>query len=149
MAKRLSPEEEDLFSKIITERQMSSVLLFGRFLALKGLITDEDIYNARMFQKGQNRRLGELAVTRGLLSEDDVNRLLVYQEESGILFGELAVSLGFLSHDQLMSLLEYADEANIYFGEALVSLGILDHFVMKENLGVFQRLTLGNTEYNA
>ena len=149
MAKRLNPDEEALFAKIIEERHMSGVLLFGRFLALKGLITDEDIFNARMFQKGQNRRLGELAVIRGMLTEDDVNRLLVYQEESGILFGELAVSLGFLEHDQLAVLLEYADEANIFFGEALVSLGIIDPFVMKENLRTFQRFTFGSREYNA
>ncbi len=150
MAERLNLEDENLFSKIIEERHKSGALLFGRFLSLKGLITDEDIFNARMYQKGQNRRLGELAVMRGLLTQDDVNRLLVYQEESGILFGELAVSLGFMTQDQLVELLEEADEANIYFGEALVTLGILDPFVMKENLRVFQRLTVnGAAEYNA
>ncbi len=149
MAKRLNPEDEALFSKIMEERHKSGALLFGRFLALKGLITDEDIFNARMFQKGQNRRLGEMAVIRGILTEDDVNRLLVYQEESGILFGELAVSLGFMTHDQLVELLEYADEANIFFGEAMVSLGIIDPFVMKENLRIFQRFTFSDQEYNA
>ena len=149
MAERLNSEDEDLFARIIEERRKSGAVLFGRYLALKGLISDEDIFNARMYQKGQNRRIGEIAVNRGLLSLEDVDRLLIYQEETGIRFGELAVSLGFLTNDQLADLLGFAEEANIYFGEALVAIGVIQEGVMRENLKVFQRLTIGVREYNA
>jgi hypothetical protein len=149
MAEHLNPKEADLFIRIMEERHESGVVLFGRYLALKGLITDEDIFNARMFQKGQNRRLGEIAVERGLLSEEDVERLLVYQEESGIRLGELAVYLGFMSREQVDMLLEFSEESYIYFGEALVSLGIINESAMLENLRTFQRFKVDQGEYNA
>ena len=149
MAEQLNSEEADLFSRIMEERQKSGVVLFGRYLALKGLITDEDIFNARMFQKGQNRRMGEIAVERGLLSEEDVERLLVYQEESGVRLGELAVYLGFMTREQVDALLEFAEESYIYFGEALVSIGIIRENVMLDNLRTFRRLKLDQGTYNA
>ena len=62
MAERLNSEDEALFLRIAEERKRSGVMLFGRYLALKSLITDEDIFNARMYQKGQNRLVGEIAV---------------------------------------------------------------------------------------
>lgn len=149
MAEYLNHQDADLFRRIMEERQESGVVLFGRYLALKGLVTDEDIFNARMFQKGQNRKLGEIAVERGLLSEEDVERLLVYQEESGIRFGELAVYLGFLDRGQVETLLEFSEESYIYFGEALVTLGIMRENVMLENLRTFQRLKIDKADYNA
>jgi hypothetical protein len=96
-----------------------------------------------MFQKGQNLKIGEIAIERGILSEEEINRLLVYQEESGIMFGELAVGLGYLSYEQLLELLGFAELSYIYFGEALVSIGAIEDVIMKDNLKLFQRLRLG------
>lgn len=149
MPKRLEPDEEALFAKIIAEKQREGVLLFGRYLSLKGLISDEDIFNARMFQKGQNLRIGEIAMSRGMLSRDDVERLLVYQEETGMRFGELAAALGFITNEQLAELLEAADQSYIYFGEALVAIGVLEEPVMLVNLQSFRRLQLEGAEHTA
>jgi hypothetical protein len=128
----------ELFDKGLTD----GPVIFGRYLRAKGLISEEDIFNARMLQKKQNRKIGEIAVERGLMDIDSVERLLVYQEESGILFGELAVRLGYLSRKQVDALLEYKEKSYIYFGEALVRMGVLDAARMRESLDIFHRLKI-------
>ena len=149
MGERLIPEEEELFKKMLEERGNRGAVLFGRYLALKGLITEEDICNARRFQKNQNRMIGEVAVDRGFLSEEDVENLLIFQEETGILFGELAINFGYLTREQVDELLDHLDRAYIFFGEALVALRVLGEPEMLSNLSTFQRMKLGEQEYNA
>jgi len=137
---RLDRDEEALFVELFDMGFTDGPIIFGRYLRAKGLITEEDMFNARMLQKRQNRMIGEIAVERGMMDIDSVERLLVYQEETGVRFGELAVQLGYLSQDQLDEVLEYMDKSYIYFGEALVRMGILDGAVMRESLEVFHRL---------
>lgn len=137
---RLGSEDEALFVELFDKGFTDGPIIFGRFLKAKGLITEEDIFNARMLQKRQNRKIGEIAVERGIMDIDSVERLLVYQEETGIRFGELAVRLGHISQEQLDELLEYMEKSYIYFGEALVRLGILAGGQMKEDLEMFHRL---------
>jgi len=137
---RLNRTDEALFIELFESGFTDGPIVFGRFLKAKGLITDEDIFNARMLQKRQNRKIGEIAVDRGLMDMNSVERLLVYQEETGIRFGELAVQLGYLSQKQVEELLEHMEKSYIYFGEALVRIGILDGPRMKASLELFHRL---------
>lgn len=139
-ADRLGDSEEAFFIELFDRGLTDGPFLFGRYLKAKGLINDDDIYRARMFQKMHNRKIGEIAVERGMMDVDAVERLLVFQEESGIRFGDLAVSLGYMSQQQLDDVLEHMDSSYVYFGEALVRMGVLDHGDMMDSLGIFQRL---------
>lgn len=141
-AKRLSKKEEELFSQFLGSADVDGPLLFGRFLSLQGLISDEDVFNARMLQKTQNRRLGEIAIERGFLQPEEVQRLLIWQEEYGIRFGELAVEFGYLTGEQLQEILSQAQSSYLYFGEALVMLGVIQQNIMLSNLAMFHRFKL-------
>jgi hypothetical protein len=143
MAEHLDTGDEDLFIAMFEGGEESAPMLFGSFLRLKGLIAHEDIFNARMIQKNQNRRIGELAVEHGWLTDEDVDRILVLQEElGGIRFGELAVELGFLLPEQINMLLEHIEESYVFFGEALVQLGAISRARMARELETFHRLKL-------
>lgn len=146
---RLKRSDESLFVELFDGGITEGQVLFGRFLKAKGLITDEDIFNARMTQKRQNRKIGEIAVERGLMDTDSVERLLVYQEETGERFGDLAQKLGYLEREQVDELLEHLDKSYIYFGEALVRIGILTGLQMKQSLDVFHRLRVSMQQMEA
>lgn len=137
---RLDSKEESLFIELFEGGIGEGFFLFGRYLRAKGLVTDEDIFNARMLQKTQNRRIGEVAIELGLMDDEAVERLLVIQEEMGVRFGDLAIKFGYLTDEQLDDIIKKMDRVYLYFGEALVKLGAIRQNTMLENLGIFQRL---------
>lgn len=149
MQDRLGSNEEGFFNKLFDQDGKPGPMLFGRYLQLKGLISDEDVFNARMMQKNQNRRIGEMAVERGWMSAEDVEKVLVYQEEFGLRFGELAVEMGLLSAAQLDELLGQIENSYVYFGDALVALGVISKSDMIENLKTFHRLKAGEQHMDA
>ena len=137
---RLGQGEEALFVELFEGGLSGGPFLFGRYLRAKGLVTDEDIFNARMLQKDQNPRIGEISVERGLMDKELVERLLIVQEETGQRFGDLAVRLGYMSQQQLDEVLDHMEKSYLYFGEALVRIGVIDPDMMMQNLQTFQRL---------
>ena len=137
---RLGKGEEALFVELFENGLTGGPFLFGRYLRAKGLVSDEDIFNARMLQKNQNPRIGEIAVERGLMDNELVERLLVVQEETGLRFGDLAVQLGYISQQQLDEVLDHMEKSYLYFGEALVRIGVIGTDMMTQNLVTFQRL---------
>lgn len=137
---RLNREESNLLIELFDKGMTEGAFLFGKYLTAKGIITDEDIFNARMLQKTQNLRIGEVAVSMGFMDEESVHRLLVAQEETGLRFGVLAVSFGFLTTDELAQVVNTREKSYLYFGEALVKVGAMERGVMMECLGLFQRL---------
>lgn len=146
---RLTKDEEALFVELFEHGMGPPPFLFGQFLRAKGLISDEDIFNARQFQKTHNRRIGEVAVELGFMSPAAVDKLLVAQEESGMRFGELAIKIGFLGQAELDEVVEYIEMNYVFFGEALVRLGFLDINVMLTNLKVFNRLRMYSQSMDA
>ena len=132
--------DEELFAELFDEGLNEGSFLFGRYLRAKGIVSEDDIFKARMLQKTRNQRIGEIAVEMGYMTAEVVSRLLVAQEETGLRFGHLAVKLGFLSRDELDDIVRERESSHVYIGEALVSLGVVKHDVMVECLSVFQRL---------
>jgi hypothetical protein len=112
-------------------------LFFGQHLQKKGLITFEAIYKARMMQKMNNHKIGELAEKRGWLTKEQMEKILVLQEEGLDKFGETAIKLGFLAKEQVEELLRHQKEEYIFFGEALVKLGCITEDQLIENLKEF------------
>ena len=137
---RLTSDEEALFIELFEHSPADAPFFFGQFLRAKGLISDEDIFNARQFQKTHNRRIGEVAVELGFISQSAVEKLLVMQEESGMQFGDLAIRTGYLSQAELDEVVEYIEMNYVFFGEALVRLEILEMHVMLDNLKIFKRM---------
>ena len=136
------PEEEYLSDILALDSPAPRSFLFGQFLRMKGLITEEDVFNARMMQRQHNRRIGELAREKGWLSTADVARILTYQEEDFRKFGQVALEQGYISLERLEGLLKEMQESYVLFGEALVNLGVLTKEEMGENFVQFQRLRL-------
>jgi hypothetical protein len=116
-------------------------LFFGQFLRKEGLISDEDIFQARTYQKKHNRRIGELARDKkGWLTSEQVERILVMQEENMRKFGEVATILGYLDEEQVDELLREIDDKYIFFGESLVRLGVVSEETMLEKLKEFNKM---------
>lgn len=142
MKNRLEKEEQEYFKELFSKDNLDKQFLFGQFLRRKGLITEQDIFNARMIQKQHNRLIGQMAHEKGWLTSEDVARILVYQEESHNKFGEISVDHAFLTSSQVQCLLIEMDESYVFFGEALVNLGVMSEQEMIRNLEVFNRLKL-------
>lgn len=142
MKNSLDREEQEYFKEILSKDKFDKQFLFGQFLRRKGLITEQDIFNARMIQKQHNRLIGQMAHEKGWLTSEDVARILVYQEENHNRFGEISVDHSFLSGSQVQCLLIEMEESYVFFGEALVSLGVLNEQEMLKNLEIFNRLKI-------
>ena len=72
----------------------------------EGLVTEDDVIKARLYQKQTNRRIGDRLMEKGWVTEDDIQKVLVIQEESMTRFGEIATGLGLLSMDQVREVVE-------------------------------------------
>ena len=66
-------------------------MLFGQFLLKEGVISRVDIFKARLIQKRNNLRIGELAREKGWLTDEDIEKILSVQEETYEKFGEIAI----------------------------------------------------------
>jgi len=117
-------------------------LLFGQYLRKRGLVTTEDIINARLLQMRNNRKLGEIAKARGWMTQDEIDRVLIIQEETLERFGEIAIREGFLSQAQVDVLLKEQKDNYLFFGEALVRLGVISHDVLIDELKRFNQSRL-------
>lgn len=113
-------------------------LLFGQYLARKGLITEREIIAARMMQKKTNKRIGRLARERGMMGKDDVAMILALQEhDPDRKFIELAVEQEMLSPEDVERLLREQEDSHLFFGEALVKLGSLTREELERELAEF------------
>jgi hypothetical protein len=59
---------------------MRAFLMFGQFLRKEKLVSDDDVIRARLYQKDQNRLIGDRLVEKGWITEEQVQRILVIQE---------------------------------------------------------------------
>lgn len=113
-------------------------LLFGQYLAKKGLITEREIIAARMLQKKENKRIGRLARERGLMDKEDVAMVLTLQEHNPERkFIELAVEQEVLSPEDVEKLIREQEDSHLFFGEALVELGSLTREELERELAEF------------
>ncbi len=114
--------------------------LFGQYLSGLGLITTDQVIQARSLQLRNNQKIGVLAKSKGMLTEDQVHQILILQEVTLKKFGELGVELGFLTEAQVRELVIEQEDNYLFFGEALVQLGVLTQAEM------FNHLKIYNTE---
>lgn len=125
-----------------TKRPRSRFFLFGQYLCSQGLITDDQIVQARSLQLLHNQKLGVIAKNRGMLTDDQIQRILILQEETLKKFGELAIELGFLDEDEVRDLMHQQEDDYLFFGEALVQLGAFSEEKMFEQLKTYNMIKL-------
>lgn len=125
-----------------TKPQRSRFFLFGQYLCSKGLITVEQVIQARSLQLSQNQKIGLFAKSRGMLTDEQIQRILIIQEETLKKFGELAVELGILTEAQVRELVIEQEDNYIFFGEALVQLGVISEVEMFNQLKAYNTLKI-------
>jgi len=125
-----------------TKPQRSRFFLFGQYLCSQGLITNEQVIQARALQLRHNQKIGVIAKSMNMLADDQIQRILIMQEETLKKFGELAVELGFLDETQVKDLLAEQDDNYLFFGEALVQLGALSEGEMTSQLKAYNTIKI-------
>lgn len=98
---------------------------FGNFLLEKKLITKEQLIKAIEIQKGEQLRLGTLAVHAGLMTASEVNHIHALQTQKDKRFGEIAIELGYLTPVQIDKLLSSQKPSYLLLSQALVDLNYL------------------------
>lgn len=98
---------------------------FGNFLLEKNLITKEQLIQAIEIQKGEQLRLGTLAVHAGLMTATEVNHIHALQTQKDKRFGEIAIELGYLTPVQIDKLLSSQKPSYLLLCQALVDLNYL------------------------
>lgn len=99
--------------------------IFGRYLADKGCITEEQLQAAIEKQKQVRVKLGVIAVSEKLMTKeqaDEVNRLQAVTDRR---FGDLAVEKGYLTEEQVSRLLRKQGNIYLYFVQSLIDLDIM------------------------
>ena len=66
-----------------------------------------------MSQNRNVRTLGQKLIARGLITEDQLNEALVYQKENNVLVGEALIGLGYLTSGQLAAFIQADKNAPI------------------------------------
>jgi hypothetical protein len=115
-------------------------LLFGRFLALKGLITDEELRDAITIQLQLNHYHCDayLLLGKGLLDLEDVQRCRDYQMEKGRTLHEALLDLKLIETSAL-EFLQHAERPQLRLGEILVRRGSLSQQELQKALADFQK----------
>lgn len=98
---------------------------FGRFLVERGVISEEALNEALLFQEESNRRIGALAVERGFMTESQARAVIREQALRDKPFGSLALERGWLTEEGLDELLFAQTVHSSHLGEALLHLGHL------------------------
>jgi len=114
-----------------------SVKFFGQFLALEGVVDDEQLRNAVELTKSRNMLLGELAVEDELITTEQTLQINREQLNRDLPFGQIAVDLGLLTQEQVESLLVKQNEIRLRLGEACVQLGYFDDVTARKLLEKF------------
>jgi hypothetical protein len=115
-------------------------LLFGRFLVLKGLITDEELQDAITVQLELNHYQCDayLLLEEGLLNLEDLQRSRDYQREKGRTLHEALLDLRLIETSAL-EFLQHAERPQLRLGEILVRRGSLSQQALHKALADFQK----------
>ena len=110
---------------------------FGRFLVETGIITEDVLRGALKYQRGTNRRLGDLAVTKGYMSEAQAQEVFQIQKEEDLPFGKIALEKKLIKKRQLEDLLFTQTVNSVYLGQALLHQGHISSDQLCVLLGEF------------
>ena len=99
----------------------------GNYLLQKGLVTQEQLFNAMSRLSQTHIKLGTIAIHEGLMTANEVDECLYIQTREDKRFGEIAVARGYLSDDQVGELLSKQTPDYILLGQNLVEDGVISY----------------------
>ncbi|SDB04858.1 hypothetical protein SAMN02910298_00068 [Pseudobutyrivibrio sp. YE44] len=99
----------------------------GNYLLQKGLVTQEQLFDAMARLSQTHIKLGTIAIHEGLMTANEVDECLYVQTREDKRFGEIAVNRGYLTEDQVTELLSKQTPEFLLLGQNLVEDGIFSY----------------------
>lgn len=99
----------------------------GNYLLQKGIVTQEQLFNAMSRLSQTHIKLGTIAIHQGLMTANEVDECLYVQTREDKRFGEIAVDRGYLTDGQVAELLSIQTPDYILLGQNLVDDGIISY----------------------
>ena len=113
--------------------------LFGKYLAKKGILTEEEYRDAIQKHLSIRVPIGTIAMAEGLLTEKQVEEIHRQQKQFDKRFGDIAVEKGYLSEEQVEMLLRKQGNPYLQFLEVLLEMNKLTISQMDEEFAAFQK----------
>lgn len=117
---------------------MSVPMMFGRFLVMKGKITERDLEETLQIQSELNRSLAEELLEGDHLSLESFKKAWYYQREHLVTLKEAVIALNLMKEDELEKIEVSCSDRHIRIGELLVQKGILKEQDLKDLLREFR-----------
>ncbi|SHI61971.1 chemotaxis protein CheX [Pseudobutyrivibrio xylanivorans] len=99
----------------------------GNYLLQRGLVTQEQLFNAMARLSQTHIKLGTIAIHEGLMTANEVDECLYVQTREDKRFGEIAIARGYLDESQVEELLSKQTPDFILLGQNLVEDGVFSY----------------------
>lgn len=99
----------------------------GNYLLQKGLVTQDQLFNAMSRLSQTHIKLGTIAIHEGLMTANEVDECLYIQTREDKRFGEIAIARGYLTDEQVTDLLSKQTPDYILLGQNLVEDGVISY----------------------
>jgi len=99
----------------------------GNYLLQKGLVNQEQLFNAMSRLSQTHIKLGTIAIHESLMTAKEVDECLYVQTREDKRFGEIAVERGYLTEEQVTELLSKQTPDFILLGQNLVEDGVFSY----------------------
>ena len=99
----------------------------GNYLLQKGLVSQEQLFNAMSRLSQTHIKLGTIAIHEGLMTAKEVDECLYVQTREDKRFGEIAINRGYLTDEQVNELLSKQTPDYILLGQNLVEDGVFSY----------------------
>lgn len=99
----------------------------GNYLLQRGLVTQEQLFNAMARLSQTHIKLGTIAIHEGLMTAREVDECLYVQTREDKRFGEIAINRGYLTEEQVNELLSKQTPDYILLGQNLVEDGVFSY----------------------
>ena len=123
-----------------TSRTQRDDRRFGLHLVRRGLITEDQLYEALNQQASETPPIGKIALHSHVLTMKEVMTILESQLEKPRLFGELAIDLGYLDDSAIADLLARQRAVRPSLESILTGAGIMDLESLEREMQLFEDL---------
>lgn len=99
----------------------------GNYLLQKGIVSQEQLFNAMARLSQTHIKLGTIAIHEGLMTANEVDECLYIQTREDKRFGEIAIERGYLEEPQVSELLNKQTPEFLLLGQNLVEDGVFSY----------------------
>lgn len=99
----------------------------GNYLLQKGIVTQDQLFDAMSRLSQTHIKLGTIAIHEGLMTANEVDECLYVQTREDKRFGEIAINRGYLTEEQVIDLLSKQPPEFLLLGQNLVEDGIFSY----------------------